>query len=321
VSLPESKLPDDETATATPLQRVLIAGATLIVVALTVVAAILLAVRNPAETTPTPIVTPTLAAVQPTLTFTPPPPRPTDTSTPSPTSAPATPTFTPAPIEEPTQTPVPPLATDTPLPEPPTPTFTPVVVIVTPTPSTDSVPPPADTPSACPPPANWAAYTVQSGDTLNTLSGRTGVSVFELQQANCLVNLTLQPGQVVFLPFNPPTSTPRPTGTPVTPSPTPTRTSTPMRPPEIFSATVSQDKQTITVVGRYFEADDPTFSVAFVGSSLPQDRVILAKDLRLKSNTGVVVLVPPDLPAGVYSFYVINPDEQFDFEKDLLTLP
>jgi hypothetical protein len=58
VSAPESKLPDDETATATPLQRVLIAGATLIVVALTVVAAILLAVRNPAGAPPPPVFTP-----------------------------------------------------------------------------------------------------------------------------------------------------------------------------------------------------------------------------------------------------------------------
>ncbi len=319
MSGPESKLPDDETATATPLQRVLIAGATLIVVALTVVAAILLAVRNPAGATPTPVFTPTVVAVGPTLTFTPPPPRPTDT--PASTSAPDTPTPAPAPTETPTQTPAPPPPTDTPPSEPPTLTLTPVIVIVTPTPSTDSAPPPVDTPSACPPPANWAAYTVQSGDTLNTLSGRTSVSVFELQQANCLVNLTLQPGQVVYLPFNPPTSTPRPTTTPVTPSPTPTRTGTPVRPPEIFSATVSQDKQTITVVGRYFEVDNPSFRVAFVGNNLPQDRVILAKDLRLKSNTGFVVTVPPDLSAGVYSLYVINPDEQFDFEKDILTLP
>jgi hypothetical protein len=87
---------------------------------------------------------------------------------------------------------------------------------------------------------------------------RTSVSVFELQQANCLVNLTYSQARWPIC-LNPPL-TPRPT-TPVTPSPTPTRTGTPVR-PEIFSA-VSQDKQTL-MIGRYFEADDPTFGVALV---------------------------------------------------------
>jgi hypothetical protein len=144
--------------------------------------------------------------------------------------------------------------------------------------------------------------------------------VFELQQANCLVNLTLQPGQVVYLPFNPPTSTPTSTTTPVTPSPTPLRTSTPIRPPEIFNATLSQQEQIITVVGRNFLVDYVGFRAALIGGG-PNDNIVEIRDFEVKSTTGLVFVVPPDLPSGTYDVYVINPDGQFDFVEDVITIP
>jgi hypothetical protein len=205
------------------------------------------------------------------------------------------------------------------VPQPPAPTITPIIVIVTATPA--GPPPVIETPMACPPPPNWAAYSVESGDTLNTLANRTGVSVFELQHANCLVNLTLQPGQVVYLPFNPPTSTPTSTTTPVTPSPTPSRISIPTRPPEIFSATLSQQEQIITVVGRNFKVEDIDFKAALIGGGPPNDNIVEIRNFKVRSSTGLVFAVPPDLPSGIYDVYVINPDGQFDFVEDVITIP
>lgn len=318
MSLPEPSFNGNNSSS--PLQRILIAAGTLVVIALTVIIAVLLAVQpTPPGTTVTPVLTPTTAAVVPSLTFTPVPPSATPTTSTGAAASPTPPPPTPVPSTSvPTNTPVPlpPTATLTPL--PPTSTSTPMVVVVTPTPL--PVTPTTSLAGGCQPPASWTAYTVQSGDTLNTLATRTGVSVFDLQQSNCLQNFALQVGQTIYLPFYPPSPTPTSTTTPVTPSPTPsstpTQTATP-RPPEIFEITISLARDKITIRGRYFEPNPSQgFRVELTGLSGTLPPLELGD---LRSSTGFEVLIPSTVPAGDYDLRIINPDNQFVQRR--ITLP
>jgi LysM repeat protein len=319
VSFPEPSA--NGNSASSPVQRLLIALGTLVVVALTVVAAILLAVRSPENVVPgTPVFTPTVVAVTPSLTSTP-LPLPTDTPSATPSPAPVS-----LPTEAPTSTPLPPPTNTVPPPPPPTPAFTPtpIIVIVTPTslPETaqSPAPPPASKVGVCQPPPDWTTYVVQVGDTMNLLAERTGVSVYDLQRVNCLTNLTIQPGQTVYLPFTPPTPTITPTSTPTTPTPTPTLTGTPTatpRAPEIFTAEPSVDRTTLFVVGRNFAVNESDFRVELRGAS---GTTPLALG-NLRSSTSFEARLPlaPPLPAGAYDLRVINPDEQFDILR--VTLP
>ena len=64
-----------------------------------------------------------------------------------------------------------------------------------------------------PPPRGWTIYTVKAGDTLYRLSRDLGVTVAQLQNANCLGSSSLiRNGQKLYVPFLPPTSAP-PTST------------------------------------------------------------------------------------------------------------
>jgi LysM repeat protein len=89
------------------------------------------------------------------------------------------------------------------------------------------VPPvPTQTPVPCGHPANWIIYIVQPGDTLYRLSLSYGISVADLQQANCLGNSSLvHTGQILFIP--PWAATPIPTyPIPATPTDLPTEAPT-----------------------------------------------------------------------------------------------
>ena len=109
--------------------------------------------------------------------------------------------------------------------------------------------PPLPTIRPCGPPAGWVPYIIQPGDTLLSLSRIFGVSVAELQFANCIDNPhDIKAGAILYVPFipvrtptatntnpPPPSSTPKPptavppTSTPVTPTTAvpPTATFTP----------------------------------------------------------------------------------------------
>lgn len=84
--------------------------------------------------------------------------------------------------------------------------------------------------AGCQSPAGWPVYIVRPGDTLFSLSLTLGISVQELQSANCLTSETLYAGQSLYVPFLPnpvqPSRTPKPTSrpsrTPLPPSRTPT---------------------------------------------------------------------------------------------------
>lgn len=87
----------------------------------------------------------------------------------------------------------------------------------------------APTPIPCGPPSGWVyTYIVQPGDTLFSISRRTGVSLAQLKQANCLISDSIRVGQRLFLPepIEPPAP---PTRTPTSPPPTdpPAPTNTP----------------------------------------------------------------------------------------------
>ncbi|MBN1452116.1 MAG: LysM peptidoglycan-binding domain-containing protein [Anaerolineales bacterium] len=77
------------------------------------------------------------------------------------------------------------------------------------------VPPiPTHTPVPCGPPAGWIRYSVQPGNTLYSLSQAYGVSLSQLQFANCMVanQYNLVTGQTLWVP-NVVTRTPRATAT------------------------------------------------------------------------------------------------------------
>jgi LysM repeat protein len=94
------------------------------------------------------------------------------------------------------------------------PTITPVVI------------PPTITPVPCGPPWGWVSYTVRPGDTLFKLSLAYGVSVPQIQFANCMGSSTyIRYGQTLYLPYVIPIRTAVPTAIPTfTPTLTPVAT-------------------------------------------------------------------------------------------------
>jgi hypothetical protein len=85
------------------------------------------------------------------------------------------PSLTPQPSDTPTETPTPPLVE---------------IIVNTPKPQT-----------SCGRPSGWVAYPVQSGDTLYQLSLAFGVTVTQLQNANCMGTSTiLHVGKILYVP-------------------------------------------------------------------------------------------------------------------------
>ncbi len=312
------ELPSSESKRSV-LKNLAVGAGTLAVVALTVLAAVFLALHDSPQEQSTVVAVNTPTIIRPTITPTAIPPIsptavvPTDT----PTIAP-TPSATPLPpTEQPTATPEMPTATSTSLPPTSTATLTPEI----PTPTPEPTPPPQPT-ASCPPPQGWVPYEVQVGDTLNRLAERTNTTVNELYQVNCLESYTILPRQIIYLPFIPPTPTVTTTPTPVTPTPTPTRTGTPTAtpyPPEIFSNEPTSGTNTaeviMAVLGRYFQPQEDGFRVEL---RLGTERMPLTLG-QLKTSSGFEAVVPIGLPPGTYDLWVINPDDQFDTRRSAYT--
>lgn len=86
----------------------------------------------------------------------------------------------------------------------------------TPTPATNAAQPPTATP--CQPylPAGWIPYSVRAGDTLSIIAERTGTTVTQLQQANCLQDADLIAiNKTLYAPKMAPTNTPTVEPTPL----------------------------------------------------------------------------------------------------------
>jgi len=209
---PDAGRPDVREVGAPPWRPVLIGLAAAGAVALTIIAALLLALQDlpTGVQPPAPVVQPTVQpTVQPALQFTPFTPAFGPTSTPGFTLPAATATNLPPPLA-PTLTPV----SEVPVPATATTTAAPPTPLPSPTPLVATLPP---LPQICTPPFGWMAYTVQVGDTLNELAYRYHVGVSLLMQANCLNNQVVYPGQVIFLPpvvFTPTPVPPPPCGPP-----------------------------------------------------------------------------------------------------------
>ncbi len=291
---------------SSPLQRIAIGAGALIVIVLTVIAAVFLAMQDlpQDETTPT-----VVAQTSPTGTIGATPIASPSTSTPTQISSSPSPTNTntPTPIPADTDTPTPPTATDQPTETPsPTETNTPV-----PPPPTNTPTPAEVTNCGTPPPSGWVAYTVQTGDTFNSLATRTNTSVFDLQETNCL--RTIQNGDVIYLPFAPPT--PTPTGTPTvagTRRPTATRTGTPIA-PKISNVIARQTGEKIIVIveGQNFRSQERGFRAELVGPNIIELTLGPAR-----TSTNFEASAPVDqIQTGTYDLVVVNPNGQLGTQE------
>jgi len=69
---------------------------------------------------------------------------------------------------------------------------------------------PSSTPTAtlaCQPPSGWILYKVQTGDTIEELANRFGLSKEQIREANCLVSDRILPDTELYLPAETPTPT------------------------------------------------------------------------------------------------------------------
>jgi len=96
--------------------------------------------------------------------------------------------------------------------------------------------PPTALPTTCGAPSGWEIYIVQVGDTLSSIAAAQGVSIQQLQNANCLTSAAVYIGQRLYVPHAikatsvPPTwtATNAPTATRIIPdTPVPTNTQVP----------------------------------------------------------------------------------------------
>ena len=157
--------------------------------------------------------TPDTAAAEPVVAISTssPTPLPTVAATPSPLPI----VDIPAPADSPTPTQPQSAATGPAATEPPTAT---APAPVEPTETETSANP------DCGPPTGWVLYTVISGDTLFRIALRSGISLSQLQQANCLGNNdSIYRGQRLYVPRHPSPPVVDPSPTPETNQPTPTK--------------------------------------------------------------------------------------------------
>ncbi len=135
--------------------------------------------------------------------------------------------------------------------------------------------PPVVFPTAipCGPPPGWIVYTVQPNDNLFRLSQAFGMSMYDLQRANCMGNSTLLlAGSRIYVP-NVPTRTPMATAT-NTPAPAPRPTQTPTRPqPTATSIPTSSPAPTMvpTATSTSVPTLAPTTEASPIATTLPTD--------------------------------------------------
>jgi LysM repeat protein len=163
---------------------------------------------------------------------------------------------------------------------------------------------PTDVVAECGPPAGWVFYTVKAGDTLSLLGRLFGVTVAELQFANCLGSSTLiRVGQKLYVP-NVPTQTPvvfptdttepQPSNTATLPpsptivltlTPTPPFTATPTPSPTITSLPTQLPTETPTPTETLTPVPSPTNTPTPLPTST-------ATDTPLPTSTATATPVP-----------------------------
>ncbi|MCB9076345.1 MAG: LysM peptidoglycan-binding domain-containing protein [Anaerolineaceae bacterium] len=302
--------------TSSTMQRLLIGAATLIVIILTVAAAIFLAIPRSETSTVSPTTPTTLVQLPPSATVTLTPPTLIDTATPSATSEQP---VTPAAEQTDTPTAIPPTSTDTPAPPSPTPavnTPTRSIIVVTATPV-----PATFTPDPCAPPQGWVEYVVRPGDTLSSLAQKVNIGPTDLQQINCLASSVLKQGQTINLPFIPPEATVTNTTTPL-PSPTSTRPSTPTPIAPIIDEVDARDVATndpavrqivVIALGRNFRPREAGFKAELTGPTLIRlDVDLSSSNTSVRATKLVSESLVTGLEPGTYDLIITNPDGRSD---------
>jgi LysM repeat protein len=149
------------------------------------------------------------------------------------------------------------------------------------TPSPFPIPSPAPLIPICPRPWNWFAYTVQYGDTLNSLAWRASTTVPVLMQANCLSTSSIYPGQSIYLP---PTFY-------TTPTPWP-----PCGPPRGWVKYIVQPGDTLYSLSRRVGVNMETIRHA---NCLPSYTIYVGKPLFLPALPPAITPIPTLLPTAI----------------------
>lgn len=127
--------------------------------------------------------------------------------------------------------------------------------------------------SSCPPPPDsWVIYTVQPGDTLESIATRAGVTSDQVLKVNCLPFSQLVADMQIYLPFTAPTST-APVPLPTAP---PTATVGPCLPPGNWVIYIVRFGDTLFSLGRAFGVT--TFQLQ-VNNCLTSDRIYAGQRL------------------------------------------
>ena len=168
------------------------------------------------------------------------------------------------------------------------------------------VPGPAPTlpPVSCGPPPGWVFYTIQPGDTLYSLGLTFGVSISQLQLANCMGGATdIRAGQRIYTPYLPPLLPS------LTPSPTPSPTTEPVpspEPPTIEPTSTSPPPPTATAT------PPPTPTLAPSNTPVPTDTP-LPTNAPPEISPISDLSTDEDIPAGPVAFTIgdlENPAEE-----------
>lgn len=134
-------------------------------------------------------------------------------------------------------------------------------------------------PTTCPFPPGWTPYTVQVGDTLETLAETAGITAEEIYQKNCLPSRSLVIGSLLYLPLPAPTATlpPVPTVEPTTTA-TMTKTFIPCvpRPPYGWVPYIVQYGDTLSKLSREFNV---SVSQLMLVNCLVSDRILAGQML------------------------------------------
>ena len=156
----------------------------------------------------------------------------------------------------------------------------------------------------CGPPSGWVSYVVRSGDTLYQLSQTAGVSVRQLQQANCLSSSMIYAGKRLYLPSwsvpaNEQTSTP---------------TTTPSSIPTVIGMATPSEIQTAspTAIPSSTQASVSTATPSSTPTGIP-NATISNTATALPTSTASNTPVPTALPTSETPQFAYNQPGSYDF--------
>ena len=155
----------------------------------------------------------------------------------------------------------------------------------------------------CQQPQNWVAYTVQRSDTLSSLGQRTGTGWQQIQSANCLTSTIIFSGQMLYLPFIPPTlavtNLPNPEPSPVPAGPT--------NPLVSVSPTSGKPGTTFTITIDDFPRNQSiTLEIVLIDVPVSIIKVLLTPDQNGDATFGYIS--PQDAKPGTYKVFAVSSD-------------